>query len=295
MPTTGQLRARRRVAAPTRPDARSSSGSPVFVAGRRLVHRDVVVGHPATPQRALVDRDEQLALALDGGLDQPGEQRVRPGRPRAQLGVRLRGHVVGVHVGRQLDELDQVVVRRGAGEHQAGGLELLAVGVVDLVAVPVPLLDPGRAVRRPHHAALLELGRVEAQPHGAAEVAGTFDEGVLLGHRRDHRLEAVGVELGGGGLVEAGLRAGRTRSPCTAGPGTGRAWGSCGCARRSARRACPRCRGCRSRRARRSRRPRRGVRAAPSGVSHSSEGIHSMLTLASWAKPPARSASTTER
>ena len=37
------------------------------------------------------------------------------------------------------------------------------------------------------------------------------------------------------------------------------------------------------------------LRAAPSGVAHSSEGIQTMLTLASWAKPPARSASTTER
>ena len=40
----------------------------------------VVVGHPPAPQGALVDRDEQLALALERRLDQPGEQRVRPGR-----------------------------------------------------------------------------------------------------------------------------------------------------------------------------------------------------------------------
>ena len=34
---------------------------------------------------------------------------------------------------------------------------------------------------------------------------------------------------------------------------------------------------------------------APDGVSHSSEGIQRMSTFASWAKPPARSASLTER
>ena len=34
---------------------------------------------------------------------------------------------------------------------------------------------------------------------------------------------------------------------------------------------------------------------APSGVRHSSDGIHSMLTLVSLANPPARSASVTER
>src|SRR6478735_4745466 len=83
------------------------------VSGFGLVHGDVVVGHPATPQRALVDRDQQLALALDGSADQPGEQRVRTRRPRSQLRVRLRRDVVGVHVGRELDKLDEVVVRRG--------------------------------------------------------------------------------------------------------------------------------------------------------------------------------------
>ncbi len=35
--------------------------------------------------------------------------------------------------------------------------------------------------------------------------------------------------------------------------------------------------------------------AAPSGVLHSSEGIHLIRTFAAWAKPPALSASVTER
>ena len=92
-------------------------------------------------RRSLADRQLELALAGQRGPDQPGEQRVRPGRARAQLGVRLGGDVVRVHVARQLDELDQPVVRADAGEDQAGLLELLAVGVVDLVAVAVALLD----------------------------------------------------------------------------------------------------------------------------------------------------------
>ena len=37
------------------------------------------------------------------------------------------------------------------------------------------------------------------------------------------------------------------------------------------------------------------ARAAPSGVSQSSEGTHRMCTLASFSKPPARSASLTDR
>jgi len=54
--------------------------------------------------------------------------------------VRLRGDEERVGVGWQLDELHQPTVWRQAGEDQAGLLEPLPVGVVDLVAVPVPLL-----------------------------------------------------------------------------------------------------------------------------------------------------------
>ena len=96
-----------------------------------------------------LDREAQLLLPLDRGADQAREQRVRSGRPGPQLGVRLRGDVVGVHVAGQLHELDEVVVRRGPREHEAGLLELVAVDVVDLVAVPVPLLDQVLAVGRP--------------------------------------------------------------------------------------------------------------------------------------------------
>ena len=88
--------------------------------------------------------------ALDGRLHQAREERVRPGRAGAQFGVRLGGHQVGVDVARVLDVLDELVVRRGAGEDQTGLLlQLRAVGVVDLVAVAVPLLDVRLAVVRP--------------------------------------------------------------------------------------------------------------------------------------------------
>ena len=39
----------------------------------------------------------------------------------------------------------------------------------------------------------------------------------------------------------------------------------------------------------------RGGGRRPPGSAHSSEGTQRRLTLASWAKPPARSASATER
>ena len=95
------------------------------------------------------------------------------------------------------------------GEHQTGLGEGLAVGVVELVAVAVPLLDRPRrrtppARRCPRRASA--FCRPEA--HGAAEVAGAVDELLLLLDRRDHRLDRVGVELGRPGLAEAGDVAG---------------------------------------------------------------------------------------
>ncbi len=86
--------------------------------------------------------------------------------------------------------------------------QLVAVAVVDLVAVPVPLLDPGGAVGLRGQRARGQLGGVEAQAHRAAQVAGALDEGLLLLHGRDHRLGHVGIELGRRRLLETGLAAG---------------------------------------------------------------------------------------
>ena len=69
----------------------------------------------------LVDVEQQVRLlALEGRLDESGEQRVRIVGARAQLGVRLGAHVVRVHFARQLDEFDEVSVGARAREHQAG-------------------------------------------------------------------------------------------------------------------------------------------------------------------------------
>ena len=256
--------------------------------------RRPALGRLAT-QPGLVDREAQLTLALDRRADQAREQRVRPGRARAQLGVGLGGDVVGVHLARQLDELDQVEVRVGAGEDQAGLLELVAVGVVDLVAVPVALLDPRLAVGLADHRARGQLGRVEAQAHRAAQVARALDEGLLLLHRGDHRLGAVGVELGGGGLLQPGHGAGvldhhalqpqaqpQGRDAVGAGVGQRAELALDAADAEAAGHA-----------------DRVDVlevlaRRRP-GSSHSSEATQRRLTLASWAKPPARSASATER
>ena len=68
----------------------------------------------------------------------------------------------------------------------------------------VALLDHVRAVRRPHHAAREQLGLLQPEAHGAAEITGALDELLLLLDRRDHRLHRVRIELRRPGVGEAG-------------------------------------------------------------------------------------------
>ena len=68
--------------------------------------------------------------------------------PALELGVRLRRDEERVHRRRQLDELDEQAVGRGARAHHAVLLEHLAVAVVELVAVAVPLVHDLFAVDR---------------------------------------------------------------------------------------------------------------------------------------------------
>ena len=159
-------------------------------------------------QPLLVDRDPELSLPVDRRTDQPGEERVRPRRTRLELGVCLRRDVVGVHVCGELDELHQAEVRVDAREDQSGGLEVGAVGVVELVAVAVALLDPVDAVGLRHDAARRQHGRLQAQAHGAAEVARALDELLLLLDRGDDRRLDVRLELGRAGTLDAGDVAG---------------------------------------------------------------------------------------
>src|SRR5664280_773816 len=150
------------------------------------------------------DLDQTRGLVgVDCGPDQPGEQRMRAGRPGEELRVSLGGDVVRMHVGRQLGELDQAAVGRGAGEAESGLLDLGPVVVVDLVAVAVALIDQEGTVGTGDDRAFGQLGRVGPQPHGAAKVAGALDESLLLLHRGDHGIGGLGVELAGGRVCDA--------------------------------------------------------------------------------------------
>src|SRR3977135_3303369 len=80
-----------------------------------------------------------LGLVVERRADERDEQRVRPGGPVLQLGGGLSSDDEGMHVGRVLDELDEVPVRGCAGELQPAFGDAVTIFVVHLVAVTVSL------------------------------------------------------------------------------------------------------------------------------------------------------------
>src|SRR2546427_4918670 len=145
--------------------------------------RPLGLGTPPTPpQGGLNEIPEQGCGALGTGLE---------------LGVELRGHeerVLG-----ELDDLHQALVGRGARGAQPGSFQALAQQVVDLVAVAVALVDDGLAVDLARQRARVELDRVRAQAHRAAEVRYLL----LLGQEVDHRVWRLDVHLRGVGPFHA--------------------------------------------------------------------------------------------
>src|SRR5690606_17222135 len=114
-----------------------------------------------------------------------------------QFWMRLRAHIERVNLAWKLYVLNQGAVWRRPGEGHAGIRYLRAVAVVNLVAVTVTLGDLGCPVKLFDDGTGSERGRVHSEAHGAAQVA-TGDDVDLLGHRCDHRVLGLRVELGGG-------------------------------------------------------------------------------------------------
>ena len=135
---------------------------------------------------------------LQRGGDELAEERRRPRRPRLELRMELRRdepRVVG-----ELDDLDEPALLERPADDEAALDELLAVRVVDLVAVPVALGD--------HRLAAVDLARVRpfgeldglrAEAHRAAEILDLL----LLGQQVDHRIRRLGIHLRRVRAVEA--------------------------------------------------------------------------------------------
>src|SRR5262249_12461770 len=128
-------------------------------------------------------------VMVERGLDERGEERMRIPGARAELRVELAGHepwVIG-----QLDDLDELLVRPDAGDAEAPLLERVEIVVVDLEAVPMPLLDHALPVRSRGGAPFPQHDRVEPEAHRAALVLDV----ALLGQKVDHVVARRRIEL----------------------------------------------------------------------------------------------------
>src|SRR2546428_130917 len=93
-------------------------------------------------------------------------ERGRPQRTRTQLGVELRCDEVRMAL--QLQDLHPASVVGSTDISEARGLELRDVGRVDLVPVPVPLVDRGGAVQLRGRRVRIDIDLVGTEAHRRA-------------------------------------------------------------------------------------------------------------------------------
>ena len=113
-------------------------------------------------------------------LDESGKQRVRLQRLRFELRMELHRHVPRM-LG-QLDDLDELSVVRPADDLEATLGERPFEQAVELVAMPVPLVDDRLAVKLAGERSRLQLARVRSEPHRAAEVVDAEQVAKLVDH-----------------------------------------------------------------------------------------------------------------
>ena len=197
----------------------------------RGVHRALA---PATSSsarpavgRVVGDRQPLGLQVVQRGPDERDEQRVRPGRPRLEFRVRLGGHQERVQrrdPARRTPPATSPATSRTAADPPA---RAPPVGVVDLVAVPVPLGNAGAAVDLGDQRALGQPRRVGTR--GASCRPCPW-------HRRRRRAGRPWWRSPGrrrwrrtrrSSRRRARPGSGRPRSRCTAARGTDPAPGSC--------------------------------------------------------------------
>src|SRR4029450_11203210 len=166
-------------------------------------------------------------------------------------------------------------------DHQPGILEVLTVGVVDLIAMAMPLLDMGLAVALGDNRAWQQFPRVRARPHGSASVAipgrgAAGANSLLSAPSRPAMLRATSITMHcrPRQSPKIGIWFSRAYRMAPTLPSTPRIPNPPGMTTPSTSLS---------------------TLAAPSRVWQSSDGTQRITTLAWFANPPARSASQTER
>ncbi len=125
------------------------------------------------------------------GADQTAEERVGAVRAAFKLRVVLDAHEEGMAA--QLHRLNQLPIRGETGEREPRVGQGHAVGVVELIAVAVPLGDPERAIAAGHGGVRPDAAGPGAEPKRAALV----DIFALAGHEVDDLVFTELIELPG--------------------------------------------------------------------------------------------------
>jgi hypothetical protein len=162
--------------------------SPMVTGGTSLILRHRL------GRRAL--RRRRVLVPVGGG-DEGGEQRVRPGRLRFELGMELHGDVP--RVAGQLRDLDELAVGRSPGDAQPVLGERALVQTVELVAVAMALVDQRGAVDALRQRARRQLAGVRAEAHRAAEIVDAEQVAELV----DHLGRRIGRAFGRIGVLQA--------------------------------------------------------------------------------------------
>src|SRR5438128_254073 len=105
----------------------------------------------------------------------------------------------------QLDNLDQLAVRRVAGDDETSLLQDRSIAIVELPAVSVALVDALFAVRAPGATVQVEPARIGPEPHRST----LLRYPPLRFQEVDHRMRRGRVELGAVGAGQAGDIAGK--------------------------------------------------------------------------------------
>lgn len=134
---------------------------------------------------------------MDSGGDKGGEEGVGVGRFAFEFGVELDSDEPGVVF--EFDDFDQLLIAAGAGESHAVSFELLAVLVIEFVAMSVSFGDIESVVGCGGAASFGQSGGLGSESHGPAEV---FD-GLLFFEEADDWVFGIFMEFGGVGAWEA--------------------------------------------------------------------------------------------
>src|SRR5262245_20079406 len=170
----------------TQGPARNASGAPAPIA------RSAVT---ATRRPAAGGSAGGLTVPL-AGIDERAEEGVRLHRLGLELRVELAGQEVRVI--RNLDDLDEALVRRLPGHLEPAPLEIVHVLAVHLVAVAVALADLGAGVRLVGVRTRLDQARPLPEPHVPAHALHAFELAQLV----DDRVRGLRGELGRVGVLE---------------------------------------------------------------------------------------------